>query len=310
MPTNIERFVSTEDSSSIARAYSGLLLLWQQDDTSAKAVSIGFMADVSTFVIHMLGRDASATTQDLMHATNVSLKFLWLFLEKKGQLSVGEDFGMVQYAGLNFMNLGLILTKCVSTRNERYKFAQLIAENEIMSLAGRVLLSTIAQATSESAFQSEGWPHPTLQQLIGLKDVFAAATSIAPELFYDSGIEWSKVGLAHIGSLVYMGSIDLKNSERNGLGRYVSSMLDTWAHYGNYFRHSTPVKACSYPQCFDSAIPRGVLKPQYMCGKCQTAVYCDINCQRAHWELATSEAHKLACNRPGDKALLPQGKGS
>ncbi|KAG8765575.1 hypothetical protein FRC12_007428 [Ceratobasidium sp. 428] len=251
---NLKRFVSPEDSHAIARAYSGLLLLWRQDNSSAKSVSIHFMSGVSTFVMQMQGRDAPTTIQEMMDVLNISLQFLWLFLEQKVRLSEDDDFGMIRYATLIFMHLRFILIDCALTQDEEYRFAQLIADNEIINLAGRVMLSAIVR---ECGFQKKDskWLHLTSEQLVGLKDVFAVATSLAPELFHDARTEWSKVIIA----LAHASTVDLTESKQSGLGHYVLSMLKTWHEYGECFLSR-------------SMFVPPVLQPSYTKGGAETSI--------------------------------------
>ncbi|KAG9091546.1 hypothetical protein FS749_016460 [Ceratobasidium sp. UAMH 11750] len=206
-PTNTIQFLNPEDSRTIARAYSGLFLLWQQDKSSARSVSIGLMGHLAGFVLHMFGGNPSATPQELMHVASVSLQLLWMLLEPRGRLPVTEHPQVREYANLSFVTLKFILDHHLSTQDEQYSFAKMIADNEIVSLAGRVLLLTIDEGNE---FQNTECFDLVLETLIESKGAFTLATSIAPELFYDSSIEWHKV-MAHLVQPVEMGIVDFKD---------------------------------------------------------------------------------------------------
>ncbi|KAG9126152.1 hypothetical protein FRC07_004671 [Ceratobasidium sp. 392] len=289
----IDKFVNQEDTNTIAKAYFGLLVLWRQDRLSAKSASIRLMTQLAGFVINKLARDPSVATQDLMDIVSTSVQFFWLLLEQRGQVSSAEHSEMKDYANAIYISLEFMLKECGPRRDERYKFAQLIADGEIASLAGRIVLSA---ATEISTSQREIRQDPTLERLVGLKDVFAAAASTAPELFHESSIEWNKVS-AHGGVLTELKLIGLEG-EASETAHYVAGILNTWSQYGRSLKFDIPPEACWYPRCIGPATFKKMLKVRHTCGRCNVVAYCDARCQRAHWDLATTDSHRLACHRP------------
>ncbi|KAG9085012.1 hypothetical protein FRC06_003770 [Ceratobasidium sp. 370] len=188
-----------------------------------------------------------------MNVTSVSIQFLWLLLEQRGRLPITEHPEVREYAIRCFKNLRFILDRHPSSQDERYMFAKMIANDEIVSLAGRVLLLTTDEGNE---FQNTEWLGSALEQLVGLKDVFTLATSVAPELFYDSRIEWHKV-MAYIGQPVEMGMVNFKDKDSHAT-YYLSDFTS-----GSHWELATPEShkvACSPPKA-DLALTEGG-KPQ------------------------------------------------
>ncbi|KAG8699183.1 hypothetical protein FRC08_005454 [Ceratobasidium sp. 394] len=138
-----------------------------------------------------------------------------------------------------------------------------------------------------------------LETLVESKGAFTLATSVAPELFYDSSIEWRKV-MAHLVQPVEMGIVDFKDKHSDAT-RDMFRMLNVWAQYAGSLQGVVGAEMCVHPCCIQ-------LKAHYTCGRCNAAAYCSMNCQRAHWELPTSESHRMTCNPPTDLVQTEGGK--
>ncbi|KAG9126153.1 hypothetical protein FRC07_004672 [Ceratobasidium sp. 392] len=180
------------------------------------------------------------------------------------------------YACLGFSNLSVILESFALTQNEQCQLAQRIADDDILSLAGRVLLLATAEGTR---FQNTQSLDSTLEQFNELKDVFAMAISAVPELFHDWSIEWNKV-MAHIGWPVEMGMVE-KEGKGGEATKYVSSTSQAWTRSLGLLRGRERPRGCAYPRCFGLTTSEATLKIRYTCGRCRIVAYCNTNYQRA-----------------------------
>ncbi|KAG9119376.1 hypothetical protein FRC07_005618 [Ceratobasidium sp. 392] len=90
-------FVSSEDSRTIAQAYTGLLFVWQQDGLNTEDVPVDLMDNLTGVVAAMLTCSSAATIEELIQATRTSLGFLWLLLEHRGRTDTTERSQFMEY---------------------------------------------------------------------------------------------------------------------------------------------------------------------------------------------------------------------
>ncbi|KAG8699185.1 hypothetical protein FRC08_005456 [Ceratobasidium sp. 394] len=291
-PPGKDRGISSEDSHRLAQAYIDLFAVRRREKTGAKGVSIGVMSHLTGFVQNIFESDYSMTSGELMDLASTAHQFLWLILEQNGRLSADDHIDVRKYALLCLVKLRSIRERFTPTPGLQYKFAKLVANTEVVSLAGRLLLLTTDEGNE---FEDPDWIELTLGQLVGLKDLLAAVVHIAPDLFYDSKLEWVKV-MAHAELPIQMG-MGGPRDEGNDISRLVSRTLSTWALFESSLGDEATVpQECAYPRCCWSVEPKMGLGIRYKCGRCDIVTYCSPNCQHAHWRLATSESHRLVCS--------------
>ncbi|KAG8775639.1 hypothetical protein FRC12_001354 [Ceratobasidium sp. 428] len=286
----LNHLISPDDSRAISRAYVDLLPIWRQDPSEIKGTSIYFMTALSRFVLHMLGFNPAATAQEHLDVTRTSFKILWRLFEAGGQIPVADYPVIRSYGETSLYYLGYVRNKCVSTADEQYSFTQMLVDVQVIALAGRIMLLTLSEGNE---FEVTNDITTILETLSLLESTIKDSVDSAPELFYDSKIEWVKI-LAHCVTHHQAILVNLDRGDPK-LG-YMANMISTWLKFEKSLKKEDyEWQECAYPRCFRKL--QLEVAVHYMCGQCDSVAYCNSNCQRAHWELATSESHKLTCGR-------------
>ncbi|QRV80536.1 hypothetical protein RhiJN_08551 [Ceratobasidium sp. AG-Ba] len=91
-------FVNSDDSRVIRRAYSGLLFVWQWSDSFARDTPAAMIDYLTTFVMEVSGFDPLATTVERIELIRDALLLLWLFLERRVDISGDEYPQMLLYS--------------------------------------------------------------------------------------------------------------------------------------------------------------------------------------------------------------------
>ncbi|KAG9092324.1 hypothetical protein FRC07_011689 [Ceratobasidium sp. 392] len=205
-PSGFNRIASSEDSRAVSQVFAGLLFVWRRDGWSTKALPIEFMGHLVVFVQHLTGFNPSTTVQDLMETVHTALQFLWMVFEDRGRIPVSDHSHLRQFlAGSAFSYLSTIQSG-ISTPTQQRRFAQMLADIEIIELAGRVLL--LVQDEGNEFKNIEGF-NDFIYKLEVFQEVMDESASAFPELFYNSKTQWQKV-LARLGRLTETG--DTKQS--------------------------------------------------------------------------------------------------
>ncbi|KAG8719363.1 hypothetical protein FRC08_003029 [Ceratobasidium sp. 394] len=242
--------------------------------------------------------DPSATIQGQIWAIYASLQYLWLLIEHRGRIPVAEHSEIRAYCLAVLQSLRAVQEKHASTEDDWRDLAQMLANVQFISLVGRVLLLALDEGNE---FQNTEELDAILEELSSFKDVFNGSVIAAPELFTDSKIEWAKV-LAQLGFWVETRPTSLKQKGRER-DRSLN-MVKTWSRYAAALKddYHAP-QLCAYPRCAQPFTREKGLRVRYTCGQCNSAAYCDLSCQRAHWQIPTSESHRLECVPSGDRLL-------
>ncbi|KAG8793444.1 hypothetical protein FRC12_002740 [Ceratobasidium sp. 428] len=270
----LDRFISPDDSRAISRAYVDLLPTWRQDPLEVKGTSIYFMTTLNRFVLHMLGFNPAATAQEHMDVTRTSLTILWRLFEAGGQIPAAECPVIRSYGGTSLYYLGYVRNKCVSTADEQYSFTQMLADVEVIALAGRIMLLTLSEGNELEVTNDI---KTILETLSLLESTINDSVNSAPELFYDSKIEWIK-SLSHCVTHHQAISVNLDQGDPK-LG-YMTNMISTWLKFEKSLKKEDyQWQECAYPRCFRKL--QLEIAVHYVCGQCDSVAYCNSNCQRA-----------------------------
>ncbi|KAG8717937.1 hypothetical protein FRC08_006316 [Ceratobasidium sp. 394] len=282
-------FVGPEDSRMVSQAYSGLLSVWQQDGSSTRNVPVKLMDALSGDVVGLSTFNPSATTGELIDVAGTSLKFLWLLLEHRGRVPTLEHAWVKRYCSGLFQFIWVI-EKRISGQEARHRLAQMLADTEIISLAGRVVLFALDPENGFRNVNHTNEPDTTLEDLSKIGGAIKKSVITAPELFADSKLEWAKV-LAYLES-----SREIGTGQQTERARYIRDTLEAWAGHSSALKdkYYEPQK-CAHPRCARLLTCEKALRLHYRCGRCNQAAYCDSTCQTTHWQLATSQSHKLEC---------------
>ncbi|KAG8732941.1 hypothetical protein FRC12_019029 [Ceratobasidium sp. 428] len=285
-------FVSAEDSHAMARGYSGLLLVLKNHLPGTENITLERLLSLTNFTLAITGYNPSATALEKLDIANTALQFLWFMLELKDRIR-WEDHNFARTIGyMVFAQLRLVQTQHTLSPNEQHKFAEVLAYNDVIGLAGRILLLICTDEGND------------YQNTLGMEDYLGSLTSLgkflerpvrqAPELFTDSKVQWSKVNSYCVALR------DAETSRRNPRShvlRVLKYMMDAWSAYEPIRTGKRTPRSCAYPRCACGIIYKNESGVQYTCGRCNLATYCDSNCQNAHWKLPTSTCHKVICIR-------------
>ncbi|KAG9075888.1 hypothetical protein FS749_012403 [Ceratobasidium sp. UAMH 11750] len=202
---------------------------------------------------------------------------------------------MRHFATLVFFGLQFLEKTRVLTQAERQRLGKMLTDVEAIGLAGRVVLLL---ADEGNDFQNTELVDQALEDLSELKAILDPSVSIAADPFRDMRAEWVTVA-NHLASLAGGGMLNRKDKDKDPIRCWLG-MWDTWVQFGKLLGNGddTP-HSCAYPRCWRPPTPWKDVKTDYKCGRCTMVSYCGPDCQRAHWQLATSESHRLQCNPSG-----------
>ncbi|KAG8775636.1 hypothetical protein FRC12_001351 [Ceratobasidium sp. 428] len=304
----ILRHCSPEDTRTIVKAYYEMLSEWREERLTPKTVDIDLLGGLASYVVNLVGVGPVLNIEETVQAARVSLELLWLVFECRGRIKVEDHHKIRLYAAVGFDLLRAIHSRCLYTEDARYGFARMLADLDILALAGRVLLLVSDEGHE---FEDEVRLDVLLEHLTGLKPALEEAVTVAPELLlHESSIEFIKV-MGQLGWALEVGLANFNEDEtkRSPITGRVMDMMLAWTEYANALdeAHDSEAQACAYPRCHETGTREASLKVRYTCGRCNMVAYCDLNCQRAHWALTTSESHRLECVPSGGQMLVRRG---
>ncbi|KAG8751834.1 hypothetical protein FRC12_012235, partial [Ceratobasidium sp. 428] len=183
-------FISQEDSLTIARAYSGLLSLWQRTEPIGDRVPTGITLMLSGYVLCVSAMHHRIEAQAKLDVVDTSMQLFWFILEHSSCIPLEPHLG--------FMYYGLNLLYCLEIMEDLYKLtaadrlirSRIIAKGELVGLMGRILLLILSH---ESLFQETEYLEIIFKRLSALREIIGDSVTTAPRLFRDSKIEWAKV---------------------------------------------------------------------------------------------------------------------
>ncbi|KAG8720846.1 hypothetical protein FRC08_017887 [Ceratobasidium sp. 394] len=204
-----ERFISSEDSRELGRAYGELLSKARKNESTVQVLSVEIMGLVGKFVLEMVGVDDAATLQDKLIAHHQNFEFLWLFLEHRHRISLVDGDRIKLYASTIFMVTANCQVHLVKTRDDQIDFARMLAASDIVSLTAHILLTVMDQGEAflcnlvsryllidisclGYVFQGMDEWMILLGSIVRFGQSLDKSISHAPELFYESRIEWAK----------------------------------------------------------------------------------------------------------------------
>ncbi|KAG9091545.1 hypothetical protein FS749_016459 [Ceratobasidium sp. UAMH 11750] len=299
-------YLSLEDSKTISKAFSDLLLAWQQDTSIFRDVEVNLLSGLARFVQVMTATSPLLETEESIQVSRTSLQLLWLVFETRGRMEVDEHFQIRHFALVAF-DYVKFLHQILATKDQRRRFAEMLAGVEIISVLGRTLLLVLDEGHE---FEDTELLAEICEQIASLKDVVGEAASVAPDsLLQESKIDFLKV-MAQAGWALHTGRVNFTDLTSNsGTADYVVDMMGSWAVFMDPLDEGHHVSEdCAYPRCHQVSTRETMLRVRYVCGRCNAVAYCDSNCQRAHWQLATSESHRLECIPSGGLALVKRDR--
>ncbi|KAG8785624.1 hypothetical protein FRC12_017350 [Ceratobasidium sp. 428] len=265
-------FLTPEDSNLVRRAYSGLLLVWQQGGLDTKSIPIVFMNDLTGHVMAAWTSNPSATGCELIHLAATSLEFVWLLFEHRGQITATEHSELMGY-GSNILQVVRAIDQRISSKDQRYKMAQMLTVTETVGLAGRLVLSALDQGNK---LQNTDKHKKLLKEISLMEGAIKKSAAAAPELFTDSKFEWAKV-FAYLESLVAQITELEPNKEKT---QYIRLAFKTWSRHASVLRDAQESQKCAHPRCAQSDTREMALRVRYICERCGSAAYCNLNCQQ------------------------------
>ncbi|KAG8702340.1 hypothetical protein FRC09_004785 [Ceratobasidium sp. 395] len=233
-------FLTPEDSNLVRRAYSGLLLVWRQGGLDTKSIPIVFMNDLTGHVMAAWTSNPSATTCELIYLAATSLEFVWLLFEHRGWITATEHSELMDY-GSHILQIIRAIDQRISSKDQRYKMAQMLTITETVGLAGRLMLSALDR---EDKLQNTDKHKKLLKEISLMEGAIKKSAVAAPELFTDSKFEWAKV-FAHLESLDTQ-TTELESNEKT---QYIRLAFKTWSRHASVLQDVQESQKCANPRC-------------------------------------------------------------
>ncbi|KAG8777663.1 hypothetical protein FRC12_000264 [Ceratobasidium sp. 428] len=265
-------FLTPEDSNLVRRAYSGLLLVWRRGGLDTKSIPIVFMNNLAGHVMAAWTSNPSATVCELIRLAATSLEFVWLLFEHRGQITATEHSQLMGY-GSHILQVVRAIDQRISSKEQRYKMAQMLTITETVGLAGRLVLSALDQGNK---LQNTDKHKKLLKEISLMEGAIKKSAAAAPELFTDSKLEWAKVFL-HLESLAAQITELEPNKEKT---QYIRLAFKTWSRHASVLQDAQEVQKCAHPHCAQSDTREMALRVRYICERCGSAAYCNLNCQQ------------------------------
>ncbi|KAG9089497.1 hypothetical protein FS749_001285 [Ceratobasidium sp. UAMH 11750] len=287
-----DSYGNQEDSRRLAYAYSGLLYVCQQDALSARMIPLDFMGHVSQFVLSALRPSTWATPEELAHFLFISFEFLWLGFELRPQVTAVDQIRIRRYAAYLFSFTGKIEGARMTTNKSKRPFARMLGEIDILGLVGRTLL--VMPHEEDEIHDPESW-EMFIDSIYQVSKTVGYAMTYARERLLNAKTDWAKVS-----EQIDLNSI-LAISSRRGTQvalHNISEMRRVWDQIEVIFDNEDGLpRKCANPRCFSPAARTRLVGARHACKKCNAVSYCSYYCQCVHWELTTSESHRILCGQ-------------
>ncbi|QRV95201.1 MYND Zn-finger protein [Ceratobasidium sp. AG-Ba] len=287
------RFFSVEDSHTIHRTFSEMVLSWQQNTRTTKDLPIEFIFYLVSLVQNAISSNPSATDDERIDILRLSVRTLWTIFEHRRHIAL-DDHGIVRayMASSVFLFLGGPVQLRISEASKT-KLAEAFVEEEIVGLTGRVVLLLTDRDPGENSeqYQLEGL-FPLVEGMSVLPKALRELIPLVEDGFREAGIEWAKVFNRIIAWFEYKRQTARLSVQ---FAQQLQNLMSTWVNMSDSVNFGANPVMCMYTRCCGKSTQEDALRVQYTCGRCYKAIYCDSVCQQAHWALGTSDAHCLLC---------------
>ncbi|KAF8600242.1 hypothetical protein BDV93DRAFT_608782 [Ceratobasidium sp. AG-I] len=206
--------------------------------------------------------------------------------EGKGQFLV-ERYPIPRGIAANIFTLIGGACGQMKTKEMRREYAHILADGELLGLAGRTLL-TITKADFKKT--PAHW-EMLIESLPAIADALIQSVESAPDVLNDHQRNWAKVA-GQIKALATMYPPGFKSVS------YFTQAWNAWTSLAVALEleklDGSPV--CMNPRCVISFVKDCELGiTRLLCDQCHIVSYCSLTCQNAHWLLETSESHRFHC---------------
>ncbi|KAF8598413.1 hypothetical protein BDV93DRAFT_526766 [Ceratobasidium sp. AG-I] len=273
--------VIPKDASALADAYHKLLITYYDGD-GIDLVNLNITALIYQYVTSMLRRGGS-TQWRIWTVVEDAMKFLWFVHSRKGKTPGILRTPIGLHVAMLLDTISFLQREHTKTDEEKLIFAKMIKETDLLALAGCTLLLGTDIGTWHDNLPWT-WSSEAYDQLCV---AFDQSISIAPHLFEESLITWTKV-LDQVQICYEIGHLSTRDYDL---------IMNAWPQFGIILgaQFVPRIQKCAYPRCFQGGVDKGSLGVRLVCGTCGLAIYCSHNCQRAHWQLKTVDSHRLEC---------------
>ncbi|KAG8694429.1 hypothetical protein FRC08_008494 [Ceratobasidium sp. 394] len=286
------RFVPSRNSRGTSQAYAGLLYAFQQDLADVESISVNMAGFLSDLALEAVGSDPSATIKGICNTVHCTFEYFWLILARPFESLVDGQRGIRYFVSHIFTFIQTVVERQTSlSHQEKHWLALMFAKSNLISLVGRILLLTIQPESLSGATGMEYLP-AFLMSFTKLQIIVADWAQASPAVFHDSQCDLVKL-------IFLLGSIALGRIGKPLAGwqlTHVQTMAELMISISTSFLGGDiESHACGYPRCFPLPVSVPVPGAGYWCKKCRRVAYCGPKCQLAHWNMMTSESHKLGC---------------
>ncbi|KAG8770899.1 hypothetical protein FRC12_003980 [Ceratobasidium sp. 428] len=277
---NSNRFFSAEDSSTMSRAYSNLVIALQQNNQRARTLPIDLIFHLIILIYNLAMSNSSTTDKERLSTVRASFRLLWLLFESRAGQIPPDDHPKVRCcAGATFSYFRVSVKD--SAKESRPELARILADFEVIGLAGRISLLLTSEGT---AYCNDEWNSSAqwTEEIGKFQKVFSPFALDYPDLFYESKLEWAKV-VDHF-EFTWINKPAKMNLGMKDLSIQLLRISMAWGEYDDGLAlDEDEFDYCAYPRCYadyDDSIEE--TPPfRYVCGGCNEAAYCDLVCQRA-----------------------------
>ncbi|QRV95166.1 MYND Zn-finger protein [Ceratobasidium sp. AG-Ba] len=273
------------DSALVADTWDEMLAGWEKEGFDTSKVPIVLLGQIAEYVHQMAMSDPRIRLDDLVKTIFTSLSLLWRIFDNRGRIPVVDHAHVRYYAARVFEILDYTQTKYISTHKEQHMLAAMLEHADFVALSGRVLLLMLEEGHQ---YENDHMFNDMISGIAKLGKMIKLLVADGHNHFLDSKFEWTKV-LDHVKkSSVRAGSIMDHND---------SQSVFLWTMFGAWGEWSGILEAEGYPH-YPCTNPRCAYQ-QYILGHFIGPPYCSEFCQRTHWQLDTSDSHRLHCQPYG-----------
>ncbi|KAG8716320.1 hypothetical protein FRC09_015885 [Ceratobasidium sp. 395] len=266
---NSNRFFSAEDSSTMSRAYSNLVIALQRDNQRARTLPIDLIFHLIMLIYNLTMSNSLTTDKERLSTVRASFRLLWLLFESRAGRIPSDDHPK----------------DCA--KESRPELARILADFEVIGLAGRIslLLTSEGSTIQVNRFDcNDEWNSSAqwIEEIGKFQKVFSPFALDYPDLFYESKLEWAKV-VDHF-EFAWINKPAKMNLGMKDLSIQLLRISMAWGEYDDGLAlDEDEFDSCAYPRCYadyDDSIEE--TPPfRYVCAGCNEAAYCDLVCQRA-----------------------------
>ncbi|KAG8699763.1 hypothetical protein FRC12_010041 [Ceratobasidium sp. 428] len=282
---NSNRFFSADDTSTMSRVYSNLVIALEQDNRRSGTLPIDLVFHLIMLIYDLTISNSSTTDKERLSTIRASFRLLWLLFESRAGRIPSNDHPKVRCCAAATFSYFRVSVED-SAKESRPELARTLADFEVIGLAGRISLLLTSEGTT---YFNDEWNSSAqwIKEIGKFQKVFSPFALDYPDLFYESKLEWAKI-VDHFEFtwIIKPAKMDLgmKDVSMQWFDIQLLDISMTWGEYEDGLAlDEDEFDSCAYPRCYVDYDDPPEETPlfRYVCGGCNEAAYCGLVCQRA-----------------------------